>query len=129
MELAVCQSFSKNMGLYGERVGALHMFCATSADAEKVRGHLCRLQRGQISQPPTNGARIAATILSDPKLFQDWIADLEEMSNRIKDMRKALHENLMILGTPGQWDHIVSQVSPVPSPEIEVPFSSIKTDF
>lgn len=111
MELAVCQSFSKNMGLYGERVGALHMFCATSADAEKVRGHLCRLQRGQISQPPTNGARIAATILSDSKLFQDWVTDLGEMSSRIKEMRKSLYDNLMILDTPGKWDHIVSQVS------------------
>ncbi|CAF3508985.1 unnamed protein product [Fusarium graminearum] len=110
MELAVCQSFSKNMGLYGERVGALHMFCATSTDAEKVRGHLCRLQRGQISQPPTNGARIAATILSDSKLFQDWVTDLGEMSSRIKEMRKSLYDNLMILDTPGKWDHIVSQI-------------------
>ncbi|KAM0212633.1 hypothetical protein ACHAQI_004589 [Fusarium lateritium] len=110
MELAVCQSFSKNMGLYGERVGALHMFCATSTDAEKVRGHLYRLQRGQISHPPANGARLAATILSDTSLLQDWVADLKEMSNRIKEMRKALYENLVALGTPGKWDHIVSQI-------------------
>ncbi|KAJ4108660.1 hypothetical protein NW768_012192 [Fusarium equiseti] len=98
------------MGLYRERVGALHMFCATATEAQKVRGHLCRLQRGQISQPPINGARLAATVLSDPNLFQDWIADLEEMSTRIKDMRKALYENLAALGTPGKWDHIVSQI-------------------
>jgi aspartate aminotransferase len=115
MELAVCQSFSKNMGLYGERVGALHMLCATSTDAQKARGHLCRFQRGQISQPPTNGARLAATILSDPQLLQDWATDLEEMSNRIKDMRKALYERLVALGTPGKWDHIVSQVSSITS--------------
>ena len=51
------------------------------------------------------------TILSDSKLFQDWMMDLVEMSNRIKDMRKALYETLVDLGTPGQWDHIVSQVS------------------
>ena len=51
------------------------------------------------------------TILSDSKLFQDWMMDLVEMSNRIKHMRKALYETLVDLGTPGQWDHIVSQVS------------------
>ncbi|KAI1052407.1 hypothetical protein LB507_007513, partial [Fusarium sp. FIESC RH6] len=110
MELAVGQSFYKNMGLYGERVGALHMFCATSTEAQKVRGHLCRLQRGQISQPPVHGSRLAATILSDSKLFRDWMTDLEEISNRIKDMRKALYETLVAFGTPGQWDDLVSQI-------------------
>jgi aspartate/tyrosine/aromatic aminotransferase len=32
------------------------------------------------------------------------------MSGRIKDMRKALRDELVALGTPGNWDHIVSQV-------------------
>lgn len=32
------------------------------------------------------------------------------MSNRIKDMRKGLHQRLLKLGTPGTWDHIVQQI-------------------
>lgn len=111
MEMAVAQSFSKNMGLYGERVGALHLVGATPEAAAKAKGHLSRYQRGQISQPPTTGARLAATILSDPGLSADWLRDLEEMSGRIRDMRQALFDELVSLGTPGSWGHIVDQVS------------------
>lgn len=49
LELAVAQSFSKNMGLYGERVGALHLLTTSPGAAGKVKGNLLRLQRGQIS--------------------------------------------------------------------------------
>lgn len=110
LEMAVAQSFSKNMGLYGERVGALHLLCRTSMAADKAKGHLARFQRGQISQPPTTGARLAATILSDPELFQGWLLDLGEMSGRIRQMRRALHDELVALGTPGRWHHVISQV-------------------
>ncbi|KAK9441904.1 aminotransferase [Metarhizium brunneum] len=110
LEMAVAQSFSKNMGLYGERVGALHLLCRTSMAADKAKGHLSRFQRGQISQPPTTGARLAATILSDPELFQEWLLDLREMSGRIRQMRRALHDELVALGTPGRWDHVISQI-------------------
>lgn len=108
--MAVAQSFSKNMGLYGERVGALHLLCSTTGAAKRAKGHLSRFQRGQISQPPTTGARLAATILADAALFKDWLGDLNEMSGRIKGMREALYAELTALGTPGGWGHIVSQV-------------------
>jgi aspartate aminotransferase len=110
MELAVAQSFSKNMGLYGERVGALHLLTGSPDAAGKVKGHILRLQRGLISQPPKRGATIAATILKDTTLFQKWLADLCEMSSRIKCMRQALYDELISLGTPGNWDHILTQV-------------------
>ena len=108
--MGVAQSFSKNMGLYGERVGALHLFCGTARAAQKAKGHLSRLQRGQISQPPTTGARLAATILADEQLFQSWLGDLKEMSGRIRGMREALYGELVKMGTPGGWGHVVSQV-------------------
>ncbi|GAD98570.1 hypothetical protein FG03981.1 [Paecilomyces variotii No. 5] len=110
LEMAVAQSFSKNMGLYGERVGAFHLLAASTDAASKAKGHLPRLQRGQVSQPPTRGARIAATILTAPDLFQSWLLDLQEMSARIKNMRQMLRDELMFLGTPGNWDHITSQI-------------------
>ncbi|KAL2406546.1 Aspartate aminotransferase, cytoplasmic [Exophiala dermatitidis] len=110
MELAVAQSFSKNMGLYGERVGALHVLAATADAASKLKGHLARLQRGHISQPPRRGARIAATILTSPSLYQEWLSDLRDMSGRIQDMRRALYDQLLSLGTPGSWEHIPSQI-------------------
>lgn len=34
--MIVTQSYAKNMGLYGERAGAVHFVCANKATAEKV---------------------------------------------------------------------------------------------
>ncbi|KAJ5572886.1 hypothetical protein N7450_009870 [Penicillium hetheringtonii] len=110
LELAVAQSFSKNMGLYGERVGALHFLTASPDAASKVKGHLLRLQRGQISQPAKRGATIAATILTNDTLFTRWLDDLYVMSSRIKEMRKALYDELISLETPGNWDHLLTQI-------------------
>ncbi|KAJ5178693.1 hypothetical protein N7492_001903 [Penicillium capsulatum] len=110
LEIAVAQSFAKNMGLYGERVGALHLVTASPDVAAKVKGNLTRLQRGQISQPPRRGALLATTILTDETLFQGWLGDLQHMSSRIKRMRKALYEELVSLEAPGNWEHIVSQI-------------------
>lgn len=110
LELAAAQSFSKNMGLYGERVGAFHLLTFSSEAAAKAGGHLCRIQRGQISNPPRRGAKLAATILKDELLFKKWLVDLDQMSSRIRDMRKVLYEELLSLETPGKWEHIISQV-------------------
>ncbi|KAJ5263329.1 Aspartate [Penicillium angulare] len=110
LELAAAQSFSKNMGLYGERVGALHLLARSPEAAAKAKGNLSRLQRGQISQPPRRGAHLATAILADQVLFQKWLNDLHEMSSRIRSMRQALYEELVSLGTPGKWEHIVSQI-------------------
>ncbi|KAJ6780873.1 hypothetical protein PWT90_01915 [Aphanocladium album] len=110
MEMFVAQSFSKNMGLYGERVGAGHLICATPKAADSARGLLCRIQRGQVSRPSAFGAKLAATVILDAELRKSWITDLNVMSDRIMAMRKALYEELVRLNTPGEWGHIVSQI-------------------
>lgn len=99
------------MGLYGERVGAGHLICATPQAASTAQGLLCRLQRGQVSRPSAFGARLAATVILDAGLHTQWTKDLQVMSGRIMAMRKALHSELVALKTPGDWGHIVSQVS------------------
>ncbi|EER39307.1 aspartate aminotransferase [Histoplasma capsulatum H143] len=52
MEMCVAQSFSKNLGLYGQRVGAFHLVCHTEDSARRARFQLIELQRGEISMPP-----------------------------------------------------------------------------
>ena len=39
-QMIVTQSFAKNMGLYGERVGALHLVAATKESAERTLSEL-----------------------------------------------------------------------------------------
>jgi aspartate aminotransferase len=113
-ELCVAQSFAKNFGLYGERTGAFHFISAPGADAEvstkHVASQLAILQRSEISNPPAYGARIASRVLNDPVLFKEWEDDLRTMSGRILEMRSGLKERLVAKGTPGNWDHITSQI-------------------
>jgi aspartate aminotransferase len=55
MELCVAQSFSKNLGLYGQRVGAFHLVCRSPDAARKAASQIFELQRGEISMPPSYG--------------------------------------------------------------------------
>jgi len=109
--LLVCQSFAKNAGLYGERVGALHLVTPSKETADRVRSQLSVLQRSEISNPPSYGARIVALILNNPGLFEEWKADIKMMAGRIIEMRKELYRLLTEeLHTPGNWEHIVNQI-------------------
>lgn len=111
--LAVCQSFSKNLGLYGERVGVLHIMAprpiATTALMSIVRSRMIELQRGDVSMPPRFGAQVASCVLNNTNLYALWRKDLEIMSGRIKSMRMDLYNELVKLKTPGSWSHIVQQ--------------------
>jgi Aspartate/tyrosine/aromatic aminotransferase len=113
-ELCVAQSFAKNFGLYGERTGAFHFVSAPGADAStanaNIASQLAILQRSEISNPPAYGARIVSKVLNDPALFAQWEEDLRMMSGRILEMRAGLLERLVAKGTPGNWDHITSQI-------------------
>lgn len=108
----VCQSFAKNMGLYGERCGALHVFDpnATADSTAAVKSQLELQTRAELSNPAAYGARIAAKILTNPEDFAQWKQNITEMSGRIQDMRAVLRGKLESLGTPGKWDHITSQI-------------------
>ena len=70
--LALCQSYAKNMGLYGERVGALSMLCTSQDMKQAVESQLKILVRPMYSNPPLHGARIVSTILSDENLSEEW---------------------------------------------------------
>ena len=71
-ELLVASSFSKNFGLYNERVGALSAVCKTAAAAQAVGSQLKTCIRANYSNPPAHGAAIVATILSDSALHRLW---------------------------------------------------------
>ncbi|GME22327.1 hypothetical protein GTA08_BOTSDO02628 [Neofusicoccum parvum] len=110
LEFVVAQSFSKNFGLYGERVGALHVVTRSPEISSKVCGKLMRLQRAQITSPPAFGARIVAKVLGDQVLYQQWQDDLHQMSWRMKQMRQRLYEELKKRETPGSWEHILLEI-------------------
>jgi len=110
MEVFACQSYAKNFGLYGERIGALVFVCNQPQTADAILSQLKSIVRANYSSPPLQGARIVATTLADPQLFQLWKEDLVEMAERIKEMRQCLYDALKKRGTPGQWEHIINQI-------------------
>lgn len=108
--IALCQSFAKNMGLYGERVGAFSLVTADAEEKKRVDSQLKILIRPLYSNPPIHGARIASTILSSPKLYEQWLGEVKEMADRIITMRALLKENLEKLGSKQDWSHITNQI-------------------
>ncbi|BGP14423.1 hypothetical protein JCM10213_004546 [Rhodosporidiobolus nylandii] len=117
--LLVCQSYAKNAGLYGERIGALNIVAAHAGDVEggaaRVKSQLLILQRQEISNPPTYGARIVSLILNDPQLFAEWREDIKTMAHRIIAMRERLYDllvNKYQTPAPGSngWEHVKEQI-------------------
>jgi len=62
------------------------------------------------SNPPANGARIAFKVLTNPQYRERWEKELNAVSKRIQDMRKALYDELLRLQVPGTWEHIIKQI-------------------
>jgi aspartate aminotransferase len=110
LEFLCAQSFAKNMGLYGERIGNLLIVTKTAEIAENVKSQTKRIVRGMISNSPSYGARICAKILNTPEYFAEWDQNIKVMANRIKLMRKTLYDALKEKNTPGNWEHILNQI-------------------
>jgi aspartate aminotransferase len=107
-QIALSQSFAKNMGLYGERVGAI---CADAEEKARVDSQIKIIVRPLYSNPPVHGARIAGSILADADLYQQWLKEVKGMADRINGMRAEL-KGLLVddLGNKNNWDHITNQI-------------------
>ena len=106
----LCQSYAKNMGLYGERIGAFTIVCNDADEAARVNSQLKIVIRPMYSNPPINGARIAATVMADPELRAEWMGEVKGMADRIITMRTQLKAYLAEHGSVRNWDHITSQI-------------------
>lgn len=108
--MCVAQGFAKSFGLYGERVGALHLILPSKVPAAGAQSQLHRLVRAEISNCPLFGCRIVHTVLADPDLKTMWKQDLQTMSGRIKRMRIALRQEIEKHPDMGNWSHLESQI-------------------
>ncbi len=108
-EAMICSSFSKNFGLYAERVGALTVVAADRASAEASMSHVKTCIRSNYSNPPAHGARIVATILSDSNLRAQWEQEVAAMRDRINGMRRTFVETMRKVGSTRDWSFIEQQ--------------------
>jgi len=107
---AVCQSFAKNFGLYGERVGAFHIVTGSKEERDRVLSQLLILIRPMYSNPPVYGSRVVSTILNNPELKKEWHREVKQMADRIISMRELLVKNLKEVGSKQDWSHITNQI-------------------
>lgn len=87
-EALVCSSYSKNFGLYSERVGAVALIAASPAATAAALSQLKVVVRANYSNPPRHGGAIVATVLADPELTTMWKSELEENRLRITQLRE-----------------------------------------
>jgi aromatic-amino-acid transaminase len=109
LDFFVSTSFSKSFSLYGERVGALSVVCASKEEAGRVLSQLKIVIRTNYSNPPTHGAQVVATVLTTPALRAMWEDELAGMRMRIKQMRQLLETRLVAAGVKNDVSFITRQ--------------------
>jgi aspartate aminotransferase len=108
--VCLAQSFAKNMGMYGERVGAFSITCANADEQKAVESQIKIVVRPMYSNPPLGGARIVSAVLNQPDLYKEWLSEVKKMADRIITMRNELKTGLKEAGSTKNWDHITRQI-------------------
>ncbi|GIU48005.1 aminotransferase [Shewanella sairae] len=108
-ELIVANSFSKNFGLYNERIGAVTVVGSNSEQTVNAFSQIKSTIRASYSNPPAHGALIVSTILEDAALKQLWHDELQEMRERIAEMRTLFVASLKSAGVSQDFEFISRQ--------------------
>ncbi|MFM5908434.1 MAG: aminotransferase class I/II-fold pyridoxal phosphate-dependent enzyme, partial [Novosphingobium sp.] len=89
-EALIAYSCDKNFGLYRDRVGAVYVMMqdVTHVGAALSNGH--SLARAAWSMPPDHGAAAVRLILEDEALVTTWLDELDQMRERMLQVRARL---------------------------------------
>lgn len=109
LELIICSSFSKNFGLYNERVGAVTLLARDQEAGEKALSQLKSTIRSNYSSPPSHGGAVVAAVLTDPELSALWRQEVDGMRARIAHMRRLFVDTLKAKGVKQDFGFIVHQ--------------------
>lgn len=108
-EVLISSSYSKNFGMYNERVGAFTIVADNEEIATRAFSQVKTIIRTLYSNPASHGGATIAMILQDNDLKADWVAELDEMRNRIKQMRQKFVDTLKACGAKQDFDFIINQ--------------------
>jgi aspartate/tyrosine/aromatic aminotransferase len=106
-ELIVSNSCSKNFGLYRDRVGTVSLLSADAAIRGVVSSQINNYVRTLYSVPPDHGAAVVSMILNDEALRSEWLIELKEMRDRLREMRVLLHSELLQKAPEHDFAHLV----------------------
>ncbi|WDQ16544.1 amino acid aminotransferase [Rhodopirellula sp. P2] len=108
-EAIVCSSFSKNFGLYSERVGTACLVSGSADTTKAALSQLKRVVRANYSNPPRHGGAIVATVLGDEGLTQMWHGELAEMRTRIASLRQQFVDGMAATGVDQDFSFLLDQ--------------------
>lgn len=108
-EMVICSSFSKNFGLYNERVGAITLKGATKETIDKAFSNLKTVIRQIYSNPPSHGGAIVVTIMKDAALRAEWEKEVALIRERIAEMRTLFVDSLKTKGVQQDFSFLTHQ--------------------
>ncbi len=99
-EAFVAHSCDKNFGQYRDRVGAFYVMSKEPGDLDTAFSNANALARAAWSMPPDHGGAAVRIVLNDAELTGLWLAELDTMRARMREVRDAL----AAAGTAGRVD-------------------------
>ncbi|MGO1295880.1 MAG: amino acid aminotransferase [Vibrio sp.] len=108
-EILVASSFSKNFGLYNERVGAFTLVAANTNIANDAFSQVKKIIRAIYSNPPAHGAAVVTHILNSAELRAEWEQEVADMRQRIHEMRRLFVHTLNDKGVSADFSFIERQ--------------------
>jgi len=108
-EIVVCSSFSKNFGLYKERVGAITLKAGSAEVVNAAFSNLKTIIRRLYSNPPAHGGAIVTTIMNDASLRAEWEGEVALIRCRMAQMRELFVKTLKTKGVERDFSFLMSQ--------------------
>ena len=106
-EMIVCNSCSKNFGLYRDRVGTVSLLASDAAAAAALASNASNCVRTLYSVPPDHGAAVVAIILNDAELQEQWRGEVARMRSRLDSMSVLLSDTLAKAAPGHDFSHLV----------------------
>lgn len=109
--LLLAASFSKNFGLYAERIGVVSLITPPDEGLKsRIRKQFTFLARSQTGASPSFGSKIVTMILTNSELRQQWDQDIAGMATETQYRRRLLQAELQRIEAPGDWDFLTDHV-------------------
>lgn len=109
LEMLVASSFSKNFGVYRERVGAITFVTTDPPECAKVMSRAKLTVRANYSNPPAHGGKAVELVLADKELKALWLKEVRGMCDRIQGMRRLFVDTLKAKGVDQDFSFILEQ--------------------
>ena len=90
LNFILAYSFSKNMGLYRDRIGALSIYSTDASKTSAITSQIQITARRCYSSPPAHGAEVISKILNSQELNSLWRSELDAAKQRILNLRQLI---------------------------------------